>query len=243
MVRSLAILLCGLILSCSSVYSPVYFVAKGVPEFSAEEAEATYQKLNLVIKLADSSGQGLALSRTPTNRGVKEDRVHLRYGGGSEFYLSIYRKAAKPAEYSPEYLELFMRDAEAAISALVGREVSVRPIAVWDMKDMPNPQLQAPSTGLADLTTGEPNRVITAGDWELRIWYQNLGSRSEGQHGVLLHLGEELPQSMVGQEVKTSFGLMKNYGPKPDGVPWARSGWNYADSSKILASWQLGWFQ
>jgi len=90
-----------------------------------------------------------------------------------------------------------------------------------------------------DLAIGEPHRVIKDDEWELHIWYQNMGSRSEGQHGVLFHQDDEVSQSTVGEEVVTSLGLMRNYGPKPEGIPWSQSGWNYADQDRILRSWQL----
>ena len=88
------------------------------------------------------------------------------------------------------------------------------------------------------LTLKEPQKILVSGEWERRIWYQAQGTRSEGQHGVLLHAGKELPQKKVGEEIYTSLGLLKNYGAKPYGFPWAPSGWNFADQALIIPSWE-----
>lgn len=79
--------------------------------------------------------------------------------------------------------------------------------------------------------------MIRGGEWELHIWYTAMGTRSEGQHGVLFHKGSRIQASVMGEELETSLGRMKHYEQKPGQMPWGPKGWNFADSSKILSCW------
>lgn len=84
-----------------------------------------------------------------------------------------------------------------------------------------------------------PDKMLTQGKWELHIFYRNQGTRSEGQHGVLLYEGKELEAGSVGEEKDTDLGRMRYYGPESEvAVPWAPSGWNFSDRGKILPSRQ-----
>jgi hypothetical protein len=83
----------------------------------------------------------------------------------------------------------------------------------------------------------DPQKVVRNGDWELRVWYRLMGSRSEGQHGALYFQGSEVSSTLVGAERETSLGRMKYYGWDPSARPWQPSGWNYADAARIKPSW------
>lgn len=79
------------------------------------------------------------------------------------------------------------------------------------------------------------DRVIKAGVWELRLTYQNKGTRSESQHGVLLKNGREVKPKKVGQVIKTDLGAMKFYLlPGDKKHLWENTGWNFADEKKIV---------
>ena len=87
--------------------------------------------------------------------------------------------------------------------------------------------------------SNHPDKIIKEGSWELRIFYRNKGTRSEGQHGILFYEGNPLEGTVLGEERETDLGLMKYYGPENSkGVPWAPTGWNFADKGTIKPSWQ-----
>ncbi|MEJ5309121.1 MAG: hypothetical protein WHX52_05075 [Anaerolineae bacterium] len=90
------------------------------------------------------------------------------------------------------------------------------------------------------VSAGQP-RTITSGDWTLNIYFRNRGTRSEGQHGVLLHKGTPVEPPAIGAVIETDLGQMRYYG-SPEGVkvPWENTGWNFADEEKILPSWGEG---
>ena len=71
--------------------------------------------------------------------------------------------------------------------------------------------------------------------WELRIKYLNKGSRSEGQDGVLLKDGKPVKAAGKGETVDTSLGRIKYYGSERN-VPWALTGWNFADRRRAKNS-------
>lgn len=85
----------------------------------------------------------------------------------------------------------------------------------------------------------QPDRVITEGRWELRIWYRQRGSRSEGQHGVLLRDGVPVEAARSGEVRDTSLGKMRYYAPTDGDMPWAKTGWNFADPDGIPPSWEV----
>jgi hypothetical protein len=84
-----------------------------------------------------------------------------------------------------------------------------------------------------------PDKVLSQGKWELQIFYRNQGTRSEGQHGVLVYQGKVVEAGSVGEEKETDLGRMRYYGPESEvAVPWASSGWNFSERGKIAPSWQ-----
>ena len=87
--------------------------------------------------------------------------------------------------------------------------------------------------------TGDPDKTLKKGSWELQIFYRNKGTRSEGQHGVLLYYDKPVQGTVVGEEKDTELGRMEYYGPENEKqVPWAPTGWNFADKGNIKPSWQ-----
>ncbi|HOU13247.1 MAG TPA: hypothetical protein PKZ84_09015 [Anaerolineae bacterium] len=91
---------------------------------------------------------------------------------------------------------------------------------------------------LQEAVSARQPRTIASGDWTLQIYFRNRGTRSEGQHGVLLHKGKPVESPAVGVVIETDLGQMRYYG-QPEGVqvPWGNTGWNFADEEKILPSW------
>ena len=92
-----------------------------------------------------------------------------------------------------------------------------------------------PGEGIGVDVSKPADKVLRDNGWELQIWYRAKGSRSEGQHGVLLHNGNEIKGSRVGEEMTTALGKMHYYGTAP-GVPWNPTGWLFADKSLIKPS-------
>lgn len=91
---------------------------------------------------------------------------------------------------------------------------------------------------LQEAVSARRPRTIASGDWTLNIYFRNRGTRSEGQHGVLLHKGKPVEPPAIGAVIETDLGQMRYYG-QPAGVqvPWGNTGWNFADEEKILPSW------
>lgn len=81
-------------------------------------------------------------------------------------------------------------------------------------------------------------RSFVSGDWTLNIFFRNQGSRSEGQHGVLLHKGETVEGSETGAVIDTDLGQLKYYGAEGSIMLWQNTGWNFADEDRILPSWE-----
>lgn len=81
----------------------------------------------------------------------------------------------------------------------------------------------------------ESCRYYKAGDWELYVFFNNKGTRSEGQFGVLLKNGSKCPPgSPESGDIETELGSMKYYSTDMDTqVPWAPTGWLFSDKSKI----------
>jgi len=91
---------------------------------------------------------------------------------------------------------------------------------------------------IQEVVSARQPRTIASGDWTLQIYFRNRGTRSEGQHGVLLHKDKPVEPPAVGAVIETDLGQMQYYG-QPAGVqiPWGNTGWNFADEEKILPSW------
>lgn len=76
-----------------------------------------------------------------------------------------------------------------------------------------------------------------SGPWELRILYRARGTRSEGSHGVLYRNGEIVEPHHLGEFVDTGLGKLKYYAHLEEPhLPWATTGWHFADRSLILPS-------
>lgn len=83
-----------------------------------------------------------------------------------------------------------------------------------------------------------PDRTLASGQWTLLIYYCGArGSRSEGQHGVLLYNGEVVEPRQVGEVLETDLGQLKYYRrPEDRRFPFELTGWNFAEHSKIRPS-------
>jgi hypothetical protein len=92
-----------------------------------------------------------------------------------------------------------------------------------------------PGDGIGVNINQPAEKVLRAGAWELQIWYRAKGTRSEGQHGVLLRDGKIVKGSTVDEEVDTALGKMKYYGTQPS-VLWNPSRWLFADKSLMKPS-------
>ncbi len=84
----------------------------------------------------------------------------------------------------------------------------------------------------------DPDLIIEKDTWTLQIFYRNKGSKSEGQHGILLKGGIAVLPKEVGETISTSLGSLKYYmHPEDMEFPFNITGWNFADSSQIRSSW------
>jgi len=83
--------------------------------------------------------------------------------------------------------------------------------------------------------TDEPDRVLKDGDWEFQVFYRAKNTRSEGQHGVLIHKGKVIPPEKKGKEKDTPFGMMVFYGNQYKNA-WEITGWNFKDRAELLHS-------
>ena len=82
-----------------------------------------------------------------------------------------------------------------------------------------------------------PNcHIIQLGNYELRLCYEELGTRSEGQQGTLWLDGQEI-QGKKGDKLTIGTVALRHYGTEKP-LPWAIIGWNYDDSSLIKNSWE-----
>jgi hypothetical protein len=77
-------------------------------------------------------------------------------------------------------------------------------------------------------------RFFKKGVWELYIFYNDRGTKSEGAFGVLLEKGSLFPPN-VGNEIDTDLGKMKFYGLKKEHL-WDPVGWLFADKTAIPRS-------
>jgi len=95
-----------------------------------------------------------------------------------------------------------------------------------------------PTDAYNGLAADTPDKTLTGGQWELRIYYHARGSRSEGQHGVLLHQGEVVEPQQVGEVLETDLGKLKYYRrPEDRRLPSELTGWNFAEHRQARLSW------
>ena len=78
-------------------------------------------------------------------------------------------------------------------------------------------------------------RIYKSGEWELYVFFNNKGTKSEGAFGVLLKNGEIYPPHSENEVIKTELGDIKNYGLDSHEL-WAPKGWLFEDKSKIPRS-------
>lgn len=79
--------------------------------------------------------------------------------------------------------------------------------------------------------------VYEVADWRLNIEYLQMGSRSEGQNGILYKKGKEVKASQENEIITTSIGTLKYYGKRNlSNNLWDNTGWNFLDTSLIKRS-------
>jgi hypothetical protein len=89
------------------------------------------------------------------------------------------------------------------------------------------------------LTQAAPDESFVSGTWMLHIYYRNRGSKSEGQHGVLLHDGQAVEPRQVGELIETDLGTLKYYLRLEDMIAtFELTGWNFADANRIRLYWE-----
>jgi hypothetical protein len=86
--------------------------------------------------------------------------------------------------------------------------------------------------------TVKPDKVIRAGEWELKIYYRRC-TPIEYQHGVLRRRGRLVRGRCAGQEIDTPLGLLRYYGQE-ETCFLTPTGWNFADRRQIRRSWSEG---
>lgn len=78
-------------------------------------------------------------------------------------------------------------------------------------------------------TETTPGNIYQKGRWTLFIYYRNRGTRSQGQHGILIHDGQEVQPKQPGEIIQTPLGELKYYkDPAETAFLWDMTGWNFA---------------
>lgn len=84
-----------------------------------------------------------------------------------------------------------------------------------------------------------PDRELVEGKWKLQMFYTAKGQQNEGIDGVLLFEGKKIEPKRVGEVIDTDLGEMKYYlRPEDRKMPYEYTGWNFADTNKIIMSWE-----
>lgn len=95
----------------------------------------------------------------------------------------------------------------------------------------PQPPAFAPEQVANPLFSGTettPGNIYQKGDWTLFVYYRNRGTRSQGQHGILIHNGQEVLPKQPGEIIQTDLGELKYYKtPEEISVLWDMTGWNF----------------
>lgn len=77
-------------------------------------------------------------------------------------------------------------------------------------------------------TEPTPGNIYQKGGWTLFIYYRNRGSRSQGQHGILIHDGQEVLPGQAEEIIQTPLGELKYYkNPEEISFLWDMTGWNF----------------
>lgn len=101
-------------------------------------------------------------------------------------------------------------------------------------------QQQAFEDYMRALTQATPDKSFNAGTWLLHIYYKCRGTKSEGEHGVLLHDGQPVEPHQVGELIETDLGTLKYYGHLDSmTASFEHTGWNFKDASRIRPSWVI----
>ena len=72
----------------------------------------------------------------------------------------------------------------------------------------------------------KPDTILKQGDWELRLSYHAVGTRSEYQDGTLMYKGKQIGVKELGEEKETDLGRVKYYGERPWMISASRTGWH-----------------
>jgi hypothetical protein len=107
--------------------------------------------------------------------------------------------------------------------------------SVVETKDANTPEQKEP---LAGAWIAKDVYVYTNKSWKLEISYLNMGTRSEGQHGVLYENNKPVTGTKKGASRVTPLGLLKYYGDERKQA-WSLTGWNFADRRKVRGSESL----
>ena len=100
-------------------------------------------------------------------------------------------------------------------------------------------QQQALNEHESRLTQAMPDKSFVSGTWTLHIYYRARGSKSEGQHGVLLHDGQAVEPRQVGELIETDLGTLRYYRRLEDMTAlFELTGWNFMDANRIRPSWE-----
>ncbi len=85
----------------------------------------------------------------------------------------------------------------------------------------------------------KPDRELKLGKWKLQLFYISKGQPNEGINGVLYHGTKKIEPERVGEVIATDLGEMKYYlKPEDRKMPYEYTGWNFANTNKILMSWE-----
>lgn len=82
------------------------------------------------------------------------------------------------------------------------------------------------------MNLNEACRVFKKGKWDLYVFFNNRGTKMEGQFGVLVEDGNMVGPAEKGAQMDTELGKMKYYGLEK-AQPWDTTGWHFADKSPI----------
>lgn len=95
----------------------------------------------------------------------------------------------------------------------------------------PQPPAFSPEQVGNDLFSGTetiPGNIYQKGAWTLFIYYRNRGTRSQGQHGILIRDGKEVLPKQAGEIIQTELGELKYYkDPAQTAFLWDMTGWNF----------------
>ena len=86
----------------------------------------------------------------------------------------------------------------------------------------------------------KPDIIKNSGDYHLKIFYFEKGTRSEGIYGMMLLKDKEIIGKSPEETIKAPFGIYVWHGPldnKKQG--WGCTGWLPKDLSTVYPSWAI----